>query len=64
MLQNGSGYFAWVVGDDNRAHRRALTLGEQTGQRYPVLDGIEANERVVVEGTQRVQDNAPVNIVN
>ena len=42
------------------ARQRPLHLGEIVGNAYVVLDGIKAGERVIVSGTQFLQDGAPV----
>jgi RND family efflux transporter MFP subunit len=42
------------------ARQRPLRLGEIVGNAYVVLDGIKAGERVIVSGTQFLQDGAPV----
>ncbi len=52
--------FAYVVGDDNKAERRVLKLGVQRGSLRVVESGIQAGERVVVKGLQRVRPELEV----
>lgn len=60
-VQYGSqGAFVFVIGDDNRATRRVLTLGPANAGRIVVLTGLAANERVVVEGVDRLHDGRDV----
>lgn len=61
--QNGDGFFAWIVDANNTAHKRPLALGAQSGQQYQVLSGLRANERVVTEGAQRLQDGMTVQVL-
>jgi multidrug efflux system membrane fusion protein len=64
-VQYGSqGAFVFVIGDDNRATRRVLTLGPANAGRIVVLTGLAANERVVVEGVDRLHDGRDVQIVD
>ena len=54
IQQNGDGFFAWVIGEDERAEKRPLTLAEQVDNHFQVLSGVEPGELVVVEGAQRL----------
>jgi RND family efflux transporter MFP subunit len=42
------------------AKQRAITVGPIVGDSYVVLDGLKPGERVVVGGTQKIADGAPV----
>jgi membrane fusion protein (multidrug efflux system) len=53
--------FLWVIGKDGKASQRAVKVGEQNGSNMIILEGLEAGERVVVEGIQKVREGAPVN---
>ena len=54
---------AYVVDAEGVAHRRALELGPVRAGRAQVIAGLEAGDRVVVEGQDRVLDGEPVRIV-
>lgn len=45
----------WVVTPDNKALPRDVTLGAAEGNLRMVTSGLKVGERVIVEGTQRVQ---------
>lgn len=64
VVQNGDGFFTWVVNADGKAEKRALTLGGQMGQQFTVQSGVEAHERVVTDGAPRLQPGAAVQILN
>ncbi|WP_202730034.1 efflux RND transporter periplasmic adaptor subunit [Achromobacter xylosoxidans] len=57
------GAFVFVIGDDQRATRRELTLGHANAGRVEVRSGLAAAERVVVEGVDRLHDGRDVLIV-
>ena len=47
--------FVYVVDDQGLATRRTLELGEQQGELRIVKSGLQAGERVIVKGLQRVK---------
>ena len=49
-----------VVGADNVAHVRTVTLGSQAGTNIVILGGLKAGERVVTEVNDKVRDGAKV----
>lgn len=57
------GAFVFVIGDDQRATRRDLTLGRANAGRVEVRSGLAVAERVVVEGVDRLHDGREVRIV-
>ncbi len=44
-----------VVGEDNKLVKRAIVVGRAVGNRWQVLSGLTAGERVMVEGSQRAR---------
>lgn len=64
VVQNGDGFFTWVVNADGKVEKRALTLGGQIGQQFTVQSGVEAHERVVTDGAPRLQPGTAVQILN
>lgn len=46
---------ALVVGEDNKLVKRAIVVGRAVGNRWQVLSGLAAGERVMVEGSQRAR---------
>ncbi|WP_083686547.1 efflux RND transporter periplasmic adaptor subunit [Rhodoferax koreensis] len=44
-----------VVGEDNKLAKRAITVGRAVGNRWQVLSGLAAGDRVMVEGSQRAR---------
>jgi RND family efflux transporter MFP subunit len=49
-----------VVGSDNKVKIRSVKLGQVVGSRYVINEGLQAGERVIVEGLAKAQDGSPV----
>lgn len=60
-------YFAFVAesgpGGQTVAHQRAVELGVVVGNDYVVKSGLEAGEKLIVSGIQKIADGAPVTLV-
>ena len=52
--------FVYVVGPDDKVAYREVELGKQVQSQRVVLRGVEAGERVIVDGVQRVRPNTIV----
>lgn len=50
----------WVIEKDSTTHWREVTLGEVVGDRWIILDGLQAGERVAVEGSQKLRQGEKV----
>ncbi len=57
--QNSS--FVLVVGPDNKVRQQTITTGQQIGQNFVVTSGLAVNDRVIVDGIQKVKVGQPVN---
>lgn len=51
-----------VVGPDDTVSLKRVTLGPTTGSDYVVSEGLEAGERVVVEGLQKIRSGMTVKV--
>jgi multidrug efflux system membrane fusion protein len=56
------GSFVWVVNDNNTVSSRTVTLGPTDGAYEQVLSGLQAGDRVVTDGTDRLRDGMKVTI--
>ncbi|RRD55769.1 efflux RND transporter periplasmic adaptor subunit, partial [Comamonadaceae bacterium OH2545_COT-014] len=54
------GDYVYVVDADSVAHTRAVTRGLASADEVLIASGLQAGERVVTEGGDRVRDGAPV----
>ena len=50
----------YVVDDQNTVHERVLTLGPLEGELRVIRDGLRSEDRVIVNGLQRVREGAVV----
>lgn len=67
VFRLNGGHFVYTVADDKdhpgsppRAHQRAVSLGELADNRYPVRAGLQAGERIVISGVQKLRDKSPL----
>ncbi|HEX4603551.1 MAG TPA: efflux RND transporter periplasmic adaptor subunit [Candidatus Angelobacter sp.] len=64
VIELQGNYQAAVVGDDNKVKIRPIKVGERVGGLWIVNEGLQAGERVVVEGLLKVRDGSPVKIAS
>lgn len=63
-VQFGSkGSYVYVIAADATSHLRNVVLGAADGERVSVREGLNAGERVVVEGIDGLRDGAKVEVV-
>ncbi|HEH6359220.1 TPA: efflux RND transporter periplasmic adaptor subunit [Raoultella planticola] len=63
VQQDAQGFYSWVVTERNTVALRRLTSGGQQGQQFVVANGLQAGERVVTDGAQRLHDGAAVQLL-
>ena len=58
-------YTAVAKSEDNTiiAHQKIITTGKSQGEYIEVLSGVEAGEKIIVEGARSVKDNQIVKIL-
>jgi RND family efflux transporter MFP subunit len=61
VIKRGPASLVYVVEKDT-AEMRRITLGEPTGSRYEVLDGLSEGEQVVVRGNERLRPGDKVTV--
>lgn len=63
-LQMGNeGNFVWVVNSENQVSKKLITAGLQDSQKVVVSAGLNAGERVVTDGIDRLTEGAKVDVV-
>ncbi len=60
VLSDQQGNYVYVIGKDNKAEQRRITLGQSTPELAVVASGLAEGEMVVLDGIQRVRPGAPV----
>jgi len=63
LQQGNQGAFVYVVLPDDTVTLRMVKTGARSGDRVAILDGVQVNERVVLEGTDRLRAGAKVRVV-
>lgn len=53
--------FVWIVNADNQCSLRPIAVGEKNGANYLIAEGIQAGERIIVEGIQKAREGVVVN---
>jgi membrane fusion protein (multidrug efflux system) len=56
-----SAKYVMVVGADNKITQRTVKVGDRVEDNFIVIEGLQAGERVVTEGVQKVRPGMPVN---
>ncbi|SEB95226.1 membrane fusion protein, multidrug efflux system [Pseudomonas saponiphila] len=59
-----NGTFVYALDGDNKVKIRPLKVGDSNGESTVIEDGLQAGDRVVMEGTDRLKDGSEVEVVN
>jgi membrane fusion protein (multidrug efflux system) len=62
VQQTANGHVVYVVGEDEKAELRPVVVGEWVGTDWVIDQGLQAGDRVIIEGFQRLAPGAPVKI--
>ena len=60
LVQNGENYYAYVVKEDSTVSKREVKLGSSVDGLVQILSGVEAGERVVVQGQTSLGEGSKV----
>jgi membrane fusion protein (multidrug efflux system) len=60
VMELQGAYQVVIIDSENKAHLKSVQVGEQMGNNWLINKGVEANDRVVAEGTQRVKEGTLV----
>ena len=63
VQQTANGHVVYVANDKGTAELRPVTVGEWVGEDWLVNSGLQAGDKVIVEGFQKLAPGAPVKIV-
>ena len=55
-------YFVFVVNDSSQAIERKLSLGPRINDKVVVRQGLNAGDKIITEGFQRLRDSSKVNV--
>jgi multidrug efflux system membrane fusion protein len=54
------GKYLYVVGDSSKVEMRQVTLGPVDGEKVAVLDGIQADDKIITGNLQKIGPGMPV----
>ncbi len=54
-------FFVYVVGDSSKVNQRKVTLGKQIGTSVVISAGLQAGEKIVVQGVQNLREGVQIN---
>ncbi|WP_213989933.1 MdtA/MuxA family multidrug efflux RND transporter periplasmic adaptor subunit [Sodalis sp. dw_96] len=63
VQMNNDGHFVWVLNDDNQVSQHRVTTGMEDSQQVVITAGLEAGQRVVTDGIDRLTEGAKVEVV-
>jgi membrane fusion protein, multidrug efflux system len=63
VQQGAKGHFVWLIDDAGKAEVRPIIVGEWQLDNWFVNDGLNAGEKVVVDGAQRLYQGATVQVM-
>lgn len=64
-VQRGApGSYAYVVKDDSTVTMRPLKTGQVDGERIAIVEGLQAGERVVIDGADRLREGGKVEVID
>ena len=52
--------FVWTIDQDSVAHRTPVGIGETTGNRVAIKNGVAGGQRIVIEGYQKLSEGTKV----
>jgi len=61
VIEVQSIYQVAVVTPDNKADFRVVKVGDQIGTDWIITDGLQPNEKVIVQGFMKIREGTPVN---
>ena len=62
VVATRDGDFVYVLGDDNKVQKRLVRIGDASGGRVELIEGVKVGERVVTEGVQGLTDGITVKV--
>lgn len=64
VLQGAKGHYVWIIDKDGKAEKREIEAGDWQGDNWFINHGLNAGERIVVNGAIRVSPGAALKIVD
>ena len=62
VRHGAKGDFVWVLKEDKTVTMRSITRGEATVDKVQIASGLQAGEKVITEGADRLKEGAKVTL--
>jgi membrane fusion protein (multidrug efflux system) len=62
VQQTSKGHVVYVANDKDQAEIRPVVVGDWIGEDWIITQGLEAGDRVIIEGFQKLAPGAPVKV--
>jgi membrane fusion protein (multidrug efflux system) len=62
LMSSGDNFSVFVVDENGNAQVRPVQVGLRLAGKAEIIKGLNAGEKVVVEGTQKIRPGAPVKL--
>ena len=63
VLEGAKSHFVWVINAAGKPEQRVVEVGDWHGDEWFITQGLQAGERIVVDGAIRVTPGGPLNII-
>lgn len=63
VLQGAKGHYVWIIDKDGKAEKRDVETGDWQGDDWFISQGLNAGERIVVDGAIRVSPGVALKVV-
>ncbi|WP_411267530.1 efflux RND transporter periplasmic adaptor subunit [Asticcacaulis sp. 201] len=60
ILDAKGGASVLLAGDDNKAHKQVIKLGQMQGSQWQVMEGLKAGDKVIAEGAMKLKDKGDI----
>lgn len=64
VQEGAQGKFVYVINGEDKAEPRPVKVAEWQGSDWVITDGLQAGDRVIVEGTMKLSPGAPVKLAD
>lgn len=63
VMSNNRGKYVFVVGNNNTAEQRMISIGLQNEDNIEIVDGLSKNDRLITEGYETLRNRSKITIV-
>ncbi len=63
LQMSNEGHFVWVINDEGKVSQKRVTAGPQDSSQVVITAGLQAGQRVVTDGIDRLTEGAQVEVV-